>query len=119
MTEFFKVNGKTISPPTELTVSPEQLDKVERTLDGTMVVDIIGMKRKVDLTWNYMSKEDMSTLAKETTGGGFVQIIFHDNVTGELITMTARAENLAYMPHYDWAGGRLMWKTVSVSFKEK
>lgn len=56
--DFFKISGKKIKAPTELTVSPEVLDKAERTVDGTMVVDIIGTKRKVDVSWEYLSKED-------------------------------------------------------------
>lgn len=66
--DFFKVNGKKIKAPAELTVSSEILDKAERTVDGTMVVDIIGTKRKVDVSWEYLSKEDMTTLTK-TIGG--------------------------------------------------
>ena len=46
--DFFKINGKQIKPPKEISVSPEVLDKSERTADGTLVVDIIGTKRKVD-----------------------------------------------------------------------
>ncbi len=46
--DFFKVNGKKIKAPTELTVSPEILDKAERTVDGTMVVDIIGTKKRIN-----------------------------------------------------------------------
>lgn len=117
--DFFKINGKKIKAPTELTVSPEVLDKAERTVDGTMVVDVVGTKRKVDVSWEYLSKEDMTVLAKAIGGDKFAEITFHDNGTGSLITMTARSEGLTYAPHYDWAKSRLMWKSVSVSFMEK
>lgn len=116
---FFKINGKTIRQPKEITVSPEVLDKSERTADGTLVVDIIGTKRKVDANWEYMTAEDMKTLQTETGGGAFSELTFHDNATGELITMTARSDGITYMPHYDWAHGKIMWKSVSVSFKER
>lgn len=72
--DFFKVNGKKIKAPTEITVSPEVLDKAERTVDGTMVVDIIGTKRKVDVSWEYLSKEDMTTLTKAIGGDKFAEI---------------------------------------------
>ena len=117
--DFFKVNGYKIKVPNEITVSPEILDKAERTVDGTMVVDIIGMKRKLDLTWEYLSKEDMAILARETKHNTFTEVTYHDNETGELVTMTARGEGLAYMPHYNWSRGVLMWKTVTISFKER
>ena len=44
--DFLLINGKAIKPPKEITVSPEVLDKSERTADGTLVVDIIGTKEK-------------------------------------------------------------------------
>lgn len=117
--DFFKINGKKIKAPTELTVSPEVLDKAERTVDGTMVVDIVGTKRIVDVSWEYLSKEDMTVLTKAVGGDKFAEITFHDNGTGDLVTMTARSEGLTYAPHYDWAKAKLMWKSVSVSFTER
>lgn len=43
----------------------------------------------------------------------------HNGETGELETIVSRAENLTYMPYYDWAKAQLLWKDVSLSFKEK
>ncbi len=76
--EFLKINGKTIKAPTEITISPEILDKVERTIDGTMVVDIVADKRKVDVSWDYLSKEDMTLLVKQISEDKFAEISFHD-----------------------------------------
>ncbi len=117
--EFFKINGKIIRAPTELSVSFETLDKAERTVDGTMVVDIIGTKRRVDVSWDYLSKEDMTTLSNSVGRDNFTEINYPDDETGDLITMIARAEGLTYQPHYDWAKSRLMWKSVSVTFTER
>mgnify|MGYP001111287731 FL=1 len=117
--EFFKINGKSIKAPTEISISYEELDKAERTVDGTMVVDIVGTKRRVDVSWEYLSTDDMAVLANAVKGGIFTGVSFHDNATGNLISITARAEGLAYLPHYDWAKSRLMWKSVSVSFTER
>ena len=117
--DFFKISGKKIKAPTELSISPEILDKAERTVDGTMVVDIIGTKRRVDVSWEYLSKEDMTTLTKAIGSDKFTVIEFRDTATSNMVTMTARSEGLTYAPHYDWAKSRLMWKSVSVSFTER
>jgi hypothetical protein len=116
---FFKINGITIAAPKELKVSFETLDKTERTMDGTMVVDIIGEKRKVDVAWEYLSKEDMATLSNAARNTALATISFHSKETGQLVTMEARGENLSYAPHFDWARNRLMWKSVSIVFREK
>ena len=117
--EFFKINGKIIRAPTELSVSFETLDKAERTVDGTMVVDIIGTKRNVNVSWDYLPKEDMTILSKSVNGDKFAEITYPDDTVGELITMTARSEGLTYQPHYDWAKSQIMWKSVSVRFTER
>ena len=71
------------------------------------------------LSNEYLSAEDMMTLQKETGSGAFTELTFHDNATGELVTIAARSDGITYMPHYDWAHGRIMWKSVSVSFQER
>ena len=119
MAEFFRINSKQIKAPTEITCSAESLDKEERTVDGTMVVDLIGIKRKVDVSWEYLSKEDMAVLSGEVKSRNFVTIAFHDNATGALTTMTARPKDLAYLPYYDWAKAQIMWKSVAISFVER
>ena len=117
--DFFKVNGYIVKSPTEITISPEILDKVERTVDGTMVVDIIAKKRKVDVSWEYLSKEDMTTIVNQIGKDKFLEISFHDNSTGELVTMIARAEGMTYQLYYNWAKSKIMWKAVSISFSER
>ena len=117
--DFFKISGKKIKAPTELSISPEILDKAERTVDGTMVVDIIGTKRRVDVSWEYLSKEDMTTLTKAIGSDKFTVIEFRDTATSNMVTMTARSEGLTYQPHYNWAKAKIMWKSVSVSFTER
>ena len=93
--EFLRVNGLAIKAPSEITVSPENLDKAERTMDGTLVVDVIGTKRKVDVKWEYLSKEDMTILANATKDSAFTMITFHDKTTGALISMTATSRSLS------------------------
>ena len=117
--EFFKINGIAIASPTEINISLESLDRAERTMDGTMVVDIIGEKRKVDVRWEYLSKEDMSKLSTAIKNSRFATIAFHDKETGGIVTMVARGGNLEYMPYFDWAKNKLIWKSVAVLFKER
>lgn len=116
---FFKINGKVLKSPTEIAMSQEILDKTERTINGTMVVDIIGTKRKVDASWDYLSKEDMATLKQATSGNTFAAISFYDNTTSTMVTMDARTDGVTCQPHYDWSKGKIMWKSVTVSFREK
>lgn len=116
---FIKINSKSIKQPNEITLSFESLDKFERTMDGTMVVDLIGKKEKVDVRWNYLSDTDMKMLSNEVKGGSFVSVDYCSAENTPMKTIIARATDLQYMPYYDWARKRLMWQNVFVSFSER
>ena len=116
---FFRINSKTVKAPKSISFSFESLDKEERTMDGTMVVDIIGQKRKINASWDYLPKTDMKTLADEINSSPFVTVSAHDNSTGELVTITGRAKDFKYEPYYEWSKSRLVWKSVSVDFVER
>lgn len=117
--QFFKINSKTIQSPTEMSVSEEDLNKAERTMDGTMVIDVIGKKAKLDVSWEYLTIEEMRLLRDAVNGSAFVTVSYHAPETGELTTMIARAEGLSFQPYYNWAKAELLWRSVSVSFTEK
>lgn len=117
--EFFKINSKTIQSPNEINNTFEDLDVIERTMDGTMVVDIIGKKRIVNVNWNYLTKENMTLLSEEIKSSTFVTISFIDKETGTLTTMTSKPKNLSYSPYYDWVNDKVLWKDVSLSFVER
>lgn len=117
--DFFKINGRAITPPKDVGHSIEILDKVERTMDGTMVVDLIGNKRKVDVSWDYLDKANMIILQEELNKSSFVNITYIDSETGEDITIEAKPSDLTYQAGYDWVKGQVIWKSVSVFFEEK
>ena len=116
--EFFKINSKAFKSPTSIEHSFEVLDKEERTMDGTMVVDEIGKKNTVTVKWAYLAKSDMSFLSEELKSS-FVSISFIDKATGLLKTINVRASSPKYQTGYDWVNEQVLWKNVSVSFSER
>ena len=116
---FFKINSKSIKQPNEITLSFESLDKFERTMDGTMVVDLVGKKEKVEVRWNYLPDADMKLLASEIKSGSFVSIDYASAEQQTIKTIIVRATDLQYMPFYEWAKKRIVWQSVVVSFSER
>lgn len=119
MAIFFKINNKSICSPKEIQHSFNYLDKVERTMDGTMVVDIVGRKRKIDVKWENISKREMSSIIKETEKSIFVNISFHDTISGELLEVTARVDSTVYTPSYDWVKKEVRWQMLTITFIER
>ena len=117
--DFFKINGRTIKPPKNIGHSVEILDKVERTLNGTMVVDKVGMKKKIDVSWDYLDVTNMQILQQEIKKESFVNITYFDSEKAEKVTIETKPSDLSYQTGYDWVKGTVIWKSVSLFFKEK
>lgn len=107
---FFQINDRPIASPKDIIYSYEDLDKVERTINGTMVVDIIGKKKKLEVFWDYLTKENMAILSEEVRSNLFVTINYKNNVDGEMTSITAKPKDLTYSPAYDWKNDKIYWE---------
>ncbi|MDD4003448.1 MAG: hypothetical protein PHE12_04550 [Clostridia bacterium] len=111
---FFKINSKTLSKnPSDIENGKMILQNAERTIDGTLSVDIIAVKDKVTFYWDYLSDVDFKKLKSEINQSAFVIIEYYDESHKSI---TANAEDISYSPYY--SKGTLIWKDVSLSFVE-
>lgn len=117
--DFFKINGRAIKPPKDIGHSVEILDKVERTMNGTMVVDQVGVKKKIDVSWDYLDIANMKILQEEVKKGSFVNITYFDSEQAKEITIETKPSDISYQTGYDWVKDVVVWKNVSLFFEEK
>lgn len=59
---MIKINGVALPTPSDYIVSIMDISKAERNAAGTMIIDRIATKRKIELNWKYLSKEDVSNV---------------------------------------------------------
>lgn len=59
---LIKINGVEIPTPSDLSVGIQDISKAERNANGTMIIERIATKRKLELSWKYLSKEGLSTI---------------------------------------------------------
>ncbi len=115
--KFITINGQSLSrEPTNIEQSRFKLKKENRTIDGTLVVDIIAIKTKVKVQWDYITSEDMKTLQNLIDGGDFLTISYKNGE--QTATMQAEASDLSFTPHYDSKTKSILWKGVSGEFSE-
>lgn len=57
---MIKINGVEIPTPSDYSVGIQDISKAERNANGTMIMERIATKRKIELVWKYLSKEDLS-----------------------------------------------------------
>ena len=119
--DIFKINSKMLSKnPSSITHSQTRVQSSDRTMDGTLVIDIIAIKDVVNVEWKILSIEDMQKLTNELTGGGFVTIDYLDSTTnGEFKNVLALPGNLSYLIYYDYRTDSILWKDVKISFTER
>ena len=114
---FIKINGIMLSrEPTSVDQGKTKLKKENRTIDGTLVVDIIAIKNKVKVTWDYITSEDMARLQSAIAKSDFVEVEY--NGSKGMMKINAESGDLTYTPHYDNRTSTVIWKGVSVEFIE-
>lgn len=59
---FITVNGVDLPTPTEFSCSLLDLSKAERNANGLMIIERIATKRKLVLTWAYVTESDAQTI---------------------------------------------------------
>ncbi|MFS8540752.1 MAG: hypothetical protein LOD89_01500 [Tissierellales bacterium] len=57
---MIKIDGVELPTPSEYTVGIQDLSKAERNARGTMIIERIATKRKIELSWKYLTREQLS-----------------------------------------------------------
>jgi hypothetical protein len=120
---LFKINSKTLSRnPSSIEQGKLKIHQSDRTINGTLVIDLIAMKNKVTVFWNYMPDADLRLLLNEINNTSFPIIEYTDPKTETpdfLKSMTADVSDISYMPHYDATTQSILWKDVKVDYIER
>ena len=59
---LIKFNGVDIPTPSDYSVGIQDISKAERNANGTMIIERVATKRKIELAWKFLSKDQLSTL---------------------------------------------------------
>ena len=110
------VGGAAISTPSSFSVSVNDLSKAERNANGTMIIERIATKRKLELGWNYLSSADLATLFAAVSGVSFT-VVYPDPQTGAARSGTFYSgDRSAGM--IDYQGGVPRYKDVKFNMVE-
>lgn len=113
-----KINGTPIPDPTDLLVGIYRISKADRLADGSMAIDIIAIKRRVDCSWAVITGAEIKAIQDELDNGTFYSIEYVDPAHGETHTMTAYVGDISQAAWFTRDGVRY-WKDFSLSFIEK
>lgn len=59
---MIKINGVVIPAPSDYGVAIQDISNAERNAKGTIIIERIATKRKISMTWQYLSSDDLSNI---------------------------------------------------------
>lgn len=114
---MISINGVTIPAPSDFTVGIQDISKAERNARGTMIIERIATKRKLELQWKYLSKPQLSQLLN-LVSGVFFSVTYPDPQTGANRTGTFYCGDRP-APMIDFRNGVPRYKDVKFSLVER
>jgi hypothetical protein len=81
------INGVTIPTPSAFQVSISDVSEAERNAKGGIMIDRIATKRKLELSWEYLSNYDISTVLNAVKDI-FFTVTYPDPEVGAELTKT-------------------------------
>ena len=79
---MLKINGTDIPSPTDYTVSIMDLSNAERNANGTLIMERIATKRRIEVSYNYLSQAELSSLMSLVSTNVFFTVEYIDPMTG-------------------------------------
>ena len=112
------IAGVAVAPPAEIKVSRFDLSKEpRRSASGTMILEYIATKRRVDLTWKYLPDDDLRTLLNILAANKpFFQLTYPD--AGGQQSMTCYAGDI-HTTLWHTVGGTRYWSEITIAFIEQ
>lgn len=74
---LIKINGVEIPTPSDYVPGIMDISKAERNANGTMIIERITTKRKLELSWKTLSTEDLSKILSAVSAV-FFTVEYHD-----------------------------------------
>ncbi|MBQ8508255.1 MAG: hypothetical protein IJ466_12605 [Clostridia bacterium] len=113
------INGAEMPAPSALKVTLFDVSSPqERSAAGGIVMDRVAVKRRLELSWAFLSGSDLARLLNAVTEAAFFEADYPDPAAGEMRGMTCccgdRATGILRME-----GGEPIWTNVEMTFTEK
>lgn len=94
----------------------ELINNAERSLDGTMNIDVIARKINLEVSWSVLSSENMSIVSGIGNRAGTFEVTYISPDSSAEKTIVAYAADLSSTPFF--IGKELKWKDVALKLVE-
>lgn len=112
------IDGTTVKTPTDLKVGVFRITKAERLASGKMAMEIVAVKRRLDLSYALISEGDLKQIMDLLEAKVFHTVTYPDPQGGEEKTITAYVGDMNQVAWQKLKGTRY-WADVSVALIEQ
>jgi hypothetical protein len=114
---LIKINGVEIPTPSDYQPGIMDISKAERNANGTMIIERVATKRKLELAWKTLSQQQM-TLILNAIAPVFFTVEYMDPQEGGIKIGTFYAGD-RNCPALSFINGKLKYKDVKFSIIER
>lgn len=116
---MIKINGVDMPTPTSysVTISDISSDDSKRNARGDMMIDRICTKRKIEMSWDYLTLEEMS-LTLNLVKDIFFEVSYPDPQLGYITTKTFYVGDRT-APMCVMKDGKPIWKDIKFNLVER
>ncbi len=114
---MIKIDGVIIPTPSTYQIGIMDLSKAERVASGDIVIERIATKRKIELSWRYLKKEELSTLLKRVSPV-FFSVEYLDPETDDIKTGTFYCGDRTTQS-IDYRNGVMRYKDIRFNLIER
>ena len=111
------IGSTKVKNPSSLTVSLYDITEAERNAKGTMVIDLIARKYKLELTWSYLTQQELTEILNAIQTSITFKVSFTDPVTGNTISKTCYSGDRT-APMLSYSENSITWKDFKVNLIE-
>lgn len=114
---MIKIDSVEIPTPSSYQVGIQDISKAERNANGLMVIQRIATKRKLELSWNFLSQSELATLF-QAVSGIFFTVQYPDPQDGTMKSGTFYAGDRS-AGAIDYRNTTVRWKDVKFNLIER
>jgi hypothetical protein len=111
------IGGTSVKTPSDYSVGIFDIDKAERNANGNAILENITKKRKLELTWKYLSKAELNTIQGLVKGASRTFTVTYIDLDGESASGTFYSGDLVPSA-MDYLNSVIRWKNVRLSLIE-
>lgn len=115
---MISIGGTTIKTPSSFSVGVMDISKADRNANGSMIIERVTTKRKLELSYAYLSNTDLATLFALVSNSVFFTVVYPDPLTGAARSGTFYAGDRT-AGCMDYKSGTPRWKDVKFNLIER